>query len=1848
MAAPELRLNVTLDLAAFRTQLGKLAQASAAYYYPVNLLINKKNFETQLKELSRIKPVINIEDSQLIAARTRIATLNKSLATLRSATSTPIEIKVKYKEEGRPASGTGAVGRAITGRAAGQEALENKSRAELQKLYGLFREANLRVSELSKGLKKSSENEIRDALVPAFSDSGEEAVNGLAIGLKDPSSKVSKAAERLAKGTVQDIKKVFGIASPAKTGIEIGKDVIDGLEIGLGDFNSLRTKMVGEMRQFISALKREAKVGGIALGGLLSPITKPAGFSTRTTPGVTAPTRAEASMDPGRGNQRILNSLSLLTGDPALYRSRMSNLGAGRLPSSLLGAAQNQFDLEELVPSFKQARIASGTSPLDKIIDDAFFGRGTLPKAQSALSTLNNALERLGNAARTALPPGILQSASGRPRMRTFGGVAPSQTMGIFEPTARPTSYPPSGGFLEFSRRATAISAGLPGNVFGGSGASRNTLGGFGGSSPPPPPPPPPPGGGGFPSDGMMGPSATKGYEALTRLSGALRQSSVFFNQSKIPLAGAIEELGGEFAQAAKQVLLYGTAYKALAFFIDLPRQVLTASTSLQTFNNQLLAITGSSAGAERSFTFVDNLATRFNVPLESARQGFVKLYASMAPAGFETGQIEALYTGISKASATLGLSADKVDRVTYAFAQMSSKGQLMAEEVTGQLGDVIPGALSIMAEAARMDIATFKKAMEDGAFTGKAFEQVMSNVPIVLEQRFGKGAAGAAQTLQGSMNALATATTKFHESFNALVQSGSTAIFPVIADAIDQATKAAAAFSAAATGNMGPANMLEGTAKKLYIAMRQLQEIFIAIGNVIKDIAPTFAILGRLALGLLSALSQLINTAVGRFLTDLAVKAGVALIAIQLLTKTGITLLASQLITLARNALLAGTGFVGFAKGLMATATAARIARLALIGLGAGLVLTAIEALIKYIDRTANRLGNMRKAALDAAEAIRSMSSTQLVKEKTQRQKDIALLEKVQRSGGDIGSEAERKRLEEIGLKTGTRGLQRRVMDPSLIESYLQRERQLLTEVEYAYDNLDQPTPVLGEVDATGGKDDTTEKTNLESYHKLRDDLAKMHAQHLISLDNETFRHAKSLAEMEFEAKEAFANEYQTRQIKEMKKLHDIEMQFLETIRKARAAVYEASMSTAPGNAGTMGGGGRMSIVDVGKALQKAGFTVKEHPAFGGVTPGVHSPTGYHPTGEAIDVTDWRGGDWKGRTAALKRAMSGAGFAELLGPGDAGHETHVHLAVGSGGISQEMFNKALASITGGAGVPAPVKGSVARDTRAEVSTELRQKEALQIEQNALTEALKQYANTVQANMGTIFPIAQLKLENQLMEQRNQLQLQGMPSEYIEFREEMVKTEYESLLAVENYRKELDSLNEELAQTKPTKDNAAQIKFLEGRIQTLNDAIASAPRLLQEMTVAQLENTIASIKQADALKKMQEGIELIDSNVESATGGYKNFIKEVAMGGDPTEALKKFQQQLTDQVLTIILDYSFKPVEEFLKNSLKEVFGLPSEEKQRQAVLAKLEEQLAKQERIALATERTADNTGPGRTEGAGNTASIFNDKAITNGLNFENITGSLSQSMEKIGKSFESGLSAVDTSAEGWNQALTTNIPDSLKTATDSANTQGSMFAQGLGKTVAAIGLAAGSIMGIAAGISQIKEGGTSNVLGGIGSIFMSLGGAVGGFAGLLKGANGGVASGGWKPFPVTAFANGGMVNGPTLGLVGEGKYNEAIVPLPDGRSIPVQMKGFGGGELREAMSGSSGRVSGSPILNMSFQSTNINGVEYVSRDQLEQAMAATRRQAASDGAKRGMSMTLDKLQQSPSTRSRLGIGGR
>ena len=55
---------------------------------------------------------------------------------------------------------------------------------------------------------------------------------------------------------------------------------------------------------------------------------------------------------------------------------------------------------------------------------------------------------------------------------------------------------------------------------------------------------------------------------------------------------------------------------------------------------------------------------------------------------------------------------------------------------------------------------------------------------------------------------------------------------------------------------------------------------------------------------------------------------------------------------------------------------------------------------------------------------------------------------------------------------------------------------------------------------------------------------------------------------------------------------------------------------------------------------------------------------------------------------------------------------------------------------------------------------------------------------------------------------------------------------------------------------------------------------------------------------------------------------------------------------------------------------------------------------------------------------------------------------------------------------------------------------------------------------------------------------------------------ANGGIMTSGGA-MPLNMYASGGVASSPQLAIFGEGSHNEAYVPLPDGRSIPVTMTG-------------------------------------------------------------------------------------
>ena len=135
---------------------------------------------------------------------------------------------------------------------------------------------------------------------------------------------------------------------------------------------------------------------------------------------------------------------------------------------------------------------------------------------------------------------------------------------------------------------------------------------------------------------------------------------------------------------------------------------------------------------------------------------------------------------------------------------------------------------------------------------------------------------------------------------------------------------------------------------------------------------------------------------------------------------------------------------------------------------------------------------------------------------------------------------------------------------------------------------------------------------------------------------------------------------------------------------------------------------------------------------------------------------------------------------------------------------------------------------------------------------------------------------------------------------------------------------------------------------------------------------------------------------------------------------------------------------------------------------------------------------------------------------------------------------------------------------------------------------------------------------------------------------------ANGAYFQGGFRK-----FANGGSVNKPTLGLVGEGGESEYIIPESKMReSMKRYSRGARGSAVIPTERGATSAemesgVVGAGAIDVRYTVERINNVEYVTAAQFQQGM----QKAAAEGAAKGEQQTLRRLQMSGSTRRRLGM---
>jgi len=214
-------------------------------------------------------------------------------------------------------------------------------------------------------------------------------------------------------------------------------------------------------------------------------------------------------------------------------------------------------------------------------------------------------------------------------------------------------------------------------------------------------------------------------------------------------IGGITGGVGGAFVGAAAGAQV-GMLRQQLGGFADYAAQIQKMEIALR-----------NAAGSQDQFNQAMAAATsatqNLNVPQDIAIQGMTKLTAAVKGAGGQVSDAELVFRNVTSAIKATGGSAQDVDGAITAMVQVFSKGKVSAEELSGQLGERLPGAVTKFAKANDMTLPELQKALEQG--------QVGLNELMNFIVQLGDEYSGVAEKIAGSsQDAGARLTVAFNE----------------------------------------------------------------------------------------------------------------------------------------------------------------------------------------------------------------------------------------------------------------------------------------------------------------------------------------------------------------------------------------------------------------------------------------------------------------------------------------------------------------------------------------------------------------------------------------------------------------------------------------------------------------------------------------------------------------------------------------------------------------------------------------------------------------------------------------------------------------------------------------------------------------------------------------------------------------------------------------------------------------------------------------------------------------------------------------------------------------------------
>jgi len=204
-----------------------------------------------------------------------------------------------------------------------------------------------------------------------------------------------------------------------------------------------------------------------------------------------------------------------------------------------------------------------------------------------------------------------------------------------------------------------------------------------------------------------------------------------------------------------------------------LTKDMLGAGLQLEKLNKLFNAATGSASLGGREFEYIRDLSEKMGLSFVDSAQSYGKFTAAMRGTSMEGEQGRKVFEAVSGATTALGLSADETSGVFNALQQMISKGKVQAEELRGQLGERLPGAFKLAADAMGVSTAELDKMLQKG-------EVVASDLLPKLAEQLNK-TYGVAAT-EGAKSAAAELNRMNNAMFDAKAAAGA-ALIPALTD---------------------------------------------------------------------------------------------------------------------------------------------------------------------------------------------------------------------------------------------------------------------------------------------------------------------------------------------------------------------------------------------------------------------------------------------------------------------------------------------------------------------------------------------------------------------------------------------------------------------------------------------------------------------------------------------------------------------------------------------------------------------------------------------------------------------------------------------------------------------------------------------------------------------------------------------------------------------------------------------------------------------------------------------------------------------------------------------------------